>query len=694
MQVVAYKIITDPAKNSISFSKNYRIFSTGEPVEKAVKITAFDEDLDLGSALPANIIRRLRYSNDRSNWSLWYAFTPDDLGDLLTLAFAEANVFFEVKYEYDDNTYKALATDLKVNEIKIRVESTKPQAQLFTPSVYCSDERCPVIIAEREASFKPYEVGTATGIARELSLQTNKIFGHEVVYFKTEPDRDGGDFIFKEWTLFKTLERKCIKVMVPDNKFPDNKPNFTEFGVDFEVPFEIHVDHTYFQMMFGKGSQPRKRDYLFFPLVNRMYEIQGSYLYRGFMMEPIYWKIQLTKFHPNIDMLMKANDRTFLDNIIMSSEQLFGAEATSQKHDALDKQQFSTTSTRFDEVRKTLHPDIKSKILDITFNYAPLIEYYYDMSAIRPQLVPYALTSSNGADAQELSPDGEIYAYDDSYIFKTWRQNQLVTGDINIADINANKARIKMNGPKESFAPPHTGQKYVIVEGYKTLGLKATERRPILETTPGSGIINFKQAENAVVYKRQASTVETPNMTFSALINFNRGDQDVTLFRGYDDYDRKGLIIQAIITDSSGTPSLSIKITINDQEYVQAIGLIEYAKWYPLIIPISAQFGQFEINLYELRQDPANIKNFNKIVPLNPNSNVVTTGAFEFETTATWCLPSANYLIANVRLFNTMIQSEDHEFIVSQLFIRDESTLAIIDNARPRLNVPFIAINR
>jgi hypothetical protein len=41
-----------------------------------------------------------------------------------------------------------------------------------------------------------------------------------------------------------------------------------------------------------------------------------------------------------------------------------------------------------------------------------------------------------------------------------------------------------------------------------------------------------------------------------------------------------------------------------------------------------------------------------------------------------------------------MIQAEDHEFIVSQLFIRDESVLSIIDNARPKLNIPFIGINR
>ena len=261
---------------------------------------------------------------------------------------------------------------------------------------------------------------------------------------------------------------------------------------------------------------------------------------------------------------------------------------------------------------------------------------------------------------------------------------------INVSDLNANKARIRMDGPKDSFSAKG---KYVVVKGYKTLGFVEAERRPILETTTGSSVVNFKQAENAVVYKKPASTVETPNMTFAALINFNRGSQDVTIFRGYDDYDQKGLIIQAIIQDLSGTPSLSLKITINSQEYTYSVGTIEYFRWYPLIIPISAQFGQFEINLYRLRQDPANVKNFNKIEPVY-SSNVVKPGQFSFETTATWCVPSANYLIANIRLFNTMIQSEDHEFVVSQLFIRDESTLSIIDNARPRLNVPFIAINR
>jgi hypothetical protein len=286
MQTVAYKIVPDPAKNSITASKNYRIFTTGEPLLSAVQIVGFTEELELGDAIVDNITRKLRYSTDRGNWSLWYPI--DEIGDL---AFDETNVFFEIKYEYDDTTYNELTNPLLIEFVRLNVTSTADTSGLVVPIIQCSEELCPAIIAQNEAYFKPYEAGTAISIAHELSLQTNKIFGHEIIYFKTEPDRDAGDFIFKEWTLLKTTQRKCIKVMVPENKFPDNKPKYEDMGVDFEIPFEIHIDNIYFQMIFGRKAQPRKDDYLFFPLLNRMYAIQGAYLYRGFMMEPIYWRI-------------------------------------------------------------------------------------------------------------------------------------------------------------------------------------------------------------------------------------------------------------------------------------------------------------------------------------------------------------------------------------------------------------------
>lgn len=692
MQRVTYKIVPDPAKNSIGYSKNYRIFTTGEPVRKAVRLVkpnGYKEELDLGDALEPNITRKLRYSTDRANWSLWYSFSMVNFTELESLDFEESDIFFEIKYEYDDGSYDQLTNTLKIEWIKLFVETTQNQGDDYSPPVQCSEEKCPMITAEKDALFKPYDAGTAIGIAHELSLQTNKIFGHEVVYFKTEPDRDGGDFVFKEWTLFKTTTRKCIKVVVPENKFPDNKPNFAEFGVDFEIPFEIHIDNVYFQQMFGRNSQPRKKDYLYFPLLNRMYEIQGSYLYRGFMMEPMYWRIQLTKFHPNIDMYMKADDRKFLDNLIMSSDQLFGNEAASQALDALNKQQFTTISDRFDETRRALHPELKNKIQDITFNYSKLIEYYYDMSPVKPTQTVYTLLQEGKSTDQVLTSTApiELWGYEDSDVFKAWMANTLETGDYNFKIGETSKPRIKTNGPKDSYSALG---KYVVIEGYKTLGFKATERVPILED---SGTVSFMQSDNAIVYKKQASTTDTPNMTFCSLVNFIKGTQVITLFKGYDDTQQKGLIISGSITDSPSSPTLTVYVQINSTTYTFNVGTIAYGKWYALIVPLSAQYGQLEVNVYSFSQDPANVKNFNGIVPVL-NSGTQNIGKFEFETTANFAIPGANYWLANVRLFNTMLQTEDHEFVISQLFVRDESTLAIIDNCRPRLNAPFIAINR
>ena len=689
MAIITCKIIPDLDKNSISFNKNYRIFTTQDPVLEAISITGFSEDIEFGQKDPSFLSRKFRYSFDGGNWSLWYDFEPDNFSNLSSIPFEKSQTFFEFKYEYNDFSEGQFSEPIIIHSIKLNVESSSINQSLFTPNVCCSAERSPIIIATGDSSFKPYSVDSATDISKELSYQVNLMFGHEVVYFKTEPDREGGDFIFKEWTLFQTTDRKCIKVVVPENKFPDNRPSFTEFGVDFEIPFEIHIDHRYFQSMFGLDSQPRKRDYLYFPLVNRMYEIQGSYLFRGFMMEPTYWKIQLTKFHPNIDMLMKDTDRKFLDNIIMSSDELFGEQANEQAKDALQKQQFKTISHKFDETRRSLHPDLKNRILDITYNYSPLIEYYYDMTGISPRIVNYSSSSTGDAKDQYLTPSQpySIYAYEESDIYLAWRSNQLNSGDTHIQGNGPNLA-IKMNGPKDSFS---SLGKYVVVEGYRTLALLEKDRKSIIENSPGT--FQFKQSEHSVIYKSLASTKTTPNLTFSALIKFNKGNTvSARIIDSYDNSSNSGAQVLYDLFDSAGLGNLTVYLRINGDQLTLPVGEIKYDSWYSIIIQASAEYGQVGISVYSFIQDPANIKNYNGIQQVHSSS--VPYQKFEFDTQQNWALVSGNYSIANIRLFNTMVQPEDHEFIISQLFVRDESLIELIDNCRPRLNVPFISINK
>jgi hypothetical protein len=96
--------------------------------------------------------------------------------------------------------------------------------------------------------------------------------------------------------------------------------------------------------------------------------------------------------------------------------------------------------------------------------------------------------------------------------------------------------------------------------------------------------------------------------------------------------------------------------------------------------------------VYEILEDPSDLTNHNELLQvINYTSSLVPQ---IFNLTTQYTLPSSNMYIANLRLFNTMIKQEQHSFILSQQFIKDESSLILIDNCRSQTNLPFIAKNR
>jgi len=681
MRNIVLKLVTDNTSNSITYSKNYRIFRLAQPVDKLMDIAGITDFIEFNGNDSADLTKKFRWSRDGQNWSLWIDFA--DAGSVIGGEIERAH--FEFKYTYDNNTYAALANPVVVEEVQLAVVSGAAVPETTVAQLTSNPEGSPVVVGDREASFNPYGVDSAIGIARELSFQTNKIFGHEVVYFKTEPDRTSGDFIFKEWTLYKTTARKCVKIMVPDNIFPDSKPVYNEFGVDFEVPFEIHIDNTYFQSVFGADSQPRKRDYLYIPLTNRMYEIQGSFLHRGFMMEPTYWKVQLTKFHPNIDMLIEDQEiAQSINDAILTTEELFGQAAKEQTEDALMKQQYRTISKRFDEVRERVHPNLRSRILDITYNYAPLIEHYYDMTSIQPILQSYQPVSTNSKSDQYLSPNtpNEFFAYEQSTVFLDWLGGRLNYGDTNY--FANGSTSIKLDGPKDSFTPMG---KYVVIEGYRAIGSNSRKNLALED-----GALKIKKSETAVIYKAKQDLTQYNNLTFTMLVNFNQSFTSSPILRTKDYTNGAGLEVSGVIWNDAGTDKLRIVISINGINQTFETGPVERDSWYALVIPVSNEFSQIGVNRYAFQQDQANIKNYNKLILQYSNFQALSSPMISSD--ANFSLMAGSYLAANIRIFKTMVQEEDHDYVLSQLYIRDESLLAVVDNAKPQLNVPFITINR
>lgn len=593
MSKLTIKITPGEASNSLSFSGNYRLFSNDEPITDAMGVLRIYDEVDMGSGLSEHLRRYFRYSIDRISWSMWYEFVPDGSPDqgmaaITDISLNPANgLYIEYKYEYNDGTFEQLETPVTVAEISTQLEISDTAPSVDLESVVtssCTSEYCPSLVFDREASFNPYDIGAFVDIYAETSLYVNKTFGIPVVYFRTEPaiSEGGQDNIFKEWNLTNVVERKCIKVLVPNNDFPDSKLHYNEFGIDYEVPFEVHIDKRYFEMMFNPSAEVRKRDFLYFPMLNRMYEIQGSYMYRGLMMKPMYWKAQLVKFKPNINYLMNAETTQFLDNLLLDTEETLSKLANEDIKDATMPQQFKTISSRYDETRSDLSGKMSVRQERYYFNYAALVDYYYDLgSGLAPNSVP---------------------------------------------------VKYKANG--------------------------------VLDDT-------MKNIACTMMFN-----VRTNGKPFVLLESWKAGSPDPST----------GMRISGVLNGST----LTITVNVNGVLGTYNFQGVVIGRWYSLVVQLSLEYRQLGVFMYDPVDDALDPLNHNEF-KLKMKYVTPITDAYSFNTGAPYQLVQGPIYFANLRVFNRTLKQEEHQNILSQLFVQDESMLYIIDNCRPRLDTPIVA---
>ena len=158
MAKTTVKLLIEASKNSLTFSKNFRIFSTSDPVKGISAFTDYVEDL-IESGSPGGIDltylkRYFRYSRNRLDWSLWYEVEPGNLGEAASIFLDKAECYyFEIKYEYDNGALEELPSSIQINEIKLRFQKEENIPTVYTPVVLCSDEKCTSIIANTNPTF-------------------------------------------------------------------------------------------------------------------------------------------------------------------------------------------------------------------------------------------------------------------------------------------------------------------------------------------------------------------------------------------------------------------------------------------------------------------------------------------------------------------------------------------------------------
>lgn len=331
-----------------------------------------------------------------------------DPGDLLALTFNPSlKLWLDVRATVD---LLGIGNSLSIISITYEIETEAgvieacPQfcGECDDPWAFVGCENV-LVTCEEDNTFNPYELKRPTNLYKQITDVSTSIWGHEVQYFRVEPDDRSRDVILMEYSLYNVVEEGTLKVMVPDNQFPGQEFTFDIFGMGFEE-FEIHVTGTEFNKAFGIGTQPRMRDYLYFPVNNKMYEVSSVSFADEFNLTMTYWRVKLRKYE---DRTSSVHTDTAIeqsvDDLISGVDEIFGEEIQ-QEYDKVTKpDQYQTVFHIVqDGTREAIHQQLTIKDVDLRNRWTVISRNYYDFTSISnpgEDAVIYNVKSSLNADA-------------------------------------------------------------------------------------------------------------------------------------------------------------------------------------------------------------------------------------------------------------------------------------------------------
>jgi hypothetical protein len=718
--------MTDP----IIFSSigNYRIINYNSAFKDVNRFRGWIIETSGEVENSSYLLKEFRWSTNNSNWSLWMHLLQENI-DVIEL---DPSKEFYVEFKFtansdeDSSPYFPEGTnletpivlenfdvDLVYREIDYRDLVTKPailcSKELYTKSVIfnptCTDKL-----------FKPYDVNKGINVYQDLSRTVNELFGHEINYYSIQPNGRGKDVILKEYSLFDVVAEKCVKVMVPGNNFPDNKPIYDTFGIQFEQPLEIHIDRKYFESIFGKGAAPRKRDIIFFPLTNRIYQIESTYLHRDFNLYPVFFKCQLMKYEvkQNTQFLNPVAEKELHDYTV-NTKDLFGEETQDEIEKVTKKQQYFISSQRRSEDPTRAYIDHYLPIIefDLNNNYTIVFNSYYDLERY---LYDDPLSNSKTEEQREAVryKSVPILGDNDELSFTCWFKTRNYIDKTKLVNRPSAKLSISsyVQGSGTITYSSSTPHKLTMADGYVSI-LADSARSGGFKILSIPDQYSFRVADNGSTISGSIATWKFQKAQARNLI--------------YGRKDGNGISIQMIWSGSNLTPTSteylqtgSFRILINDLEILSPFGagtnspignfIPTLDDWYGFVFNFSNIFKQYSVNVWQMLYDPENpdaqtsdlgIVHFKEGLISQKYTYEIPSDIEQSNQVETWKSDNNSYKIlgsplylTNLRIFQNMIEKEKQSAILNQNVVGDSQLAIIIDNAKPVLKLPKIAKNR
>jgi len=363
----------------------------------------------------SNVSIKYRYSQDNERtWSSWELLTKENI----TTAKVNPIRFFQIEYSIENKSNFSISIQdiniigdvqnvskdyFKSNLMGIR-ECCKSNMNGYTDangnwvagtgansgsigsgiggSSCATDSGLPKMTNDEKTNlYNPYQQNTAMDLLNKLSTDAQQVFGHETIYFCTDPDKKGQDHTMHEYQLFNVVCEGSIKVSVDGNNFPDSQIVMNQFDLNLFEQMEVHITKQAFKEIFGPQRRPSKEDFLYFCNLNRMYQVDHAQQFRNFNNAAVYYKLHLKKYSQKANVRAgNADIADTLKNLTKNTtlDELMGIEMSQDKASVANKDQFKPLSK--DPIRLEYKAEIDKELIE---NSTTIIsKSNYDMSTV------------------------------------------------------------------------------------------------------------------------------------------------------------------------------------------------------------------------------------------------------------------------------------------------------------------------
>ena len=518
-------------------------------------------------------------------------------------------------------------------------------------------------------TWNPYDISRAGQMYTQLSAMASNLFGFCVDYYKTKADQRSRDVILKEYSLFDVIKEGEVKIMIPDNELPTRDINFNPLMMDFPVQFEIHIVKSAFEAVFGIGSKPQMRDYLYFKqFMNRMYEVDAIAEADDFMYTGSYWRVSLVTYQQRTnvgfeDTALGDAAEVSTKALVSNVEDKFRVERENEFKDVRKPNEYNTIGSQSnDYVRRSLNKKMTITEENVYNQWTIISKYHYALGTLAKDTIGVKYRYTGG------------WTDTDNRAFTFWFRPQYkkpIGKNVLITQISNNAGFPMITTP----GLPIGG----------TEGIVAGDWIAIRGTTSYNGIQLVKSVDVAT----KTLTLDTPYID-STITNTAKLNKEVSnTFIQYDDYERR-TPVTSHVQFTYTTNWFIIKLNDVYYKYDLSKSTVSFLKgeWYAAVINLNQLAKQLSLFLYNTPGLTGAI-NPDKTADLNNiYINTQTVPAITVPEGYAWKLLGCESDLTNIRIWSEPIEVELQELILSQYVVKDSHLALLLDNASPELLLP------